>query len=90
MLMVSSGLLSTFIPPPFGIAVELAAMLISVVVPCLDKQPAIALSHRGPWAIEIVERSQGVKGFQVLRGARRSNALGSDDSKVLLQPTPGF
>jgi hypothetical protein len=48
MLMVSSGLLSTFIPPPFGIAVKSAAMLIPKVAPCLDKQLATALSHRGP------------------------------------------
>jgi transposase len=25
-----------------------------------------ALAHRGPWTIEIVERPQGVKGFQLL------------------------
>ena len=30
------------------------------------KQLVMALSHCGPWTIEIVERPQGVKGFQLL------------------------
>jgi putative transposase len=33
-------------------------------------QLVTALSHCGPWEIEIVERPQGVKGFQLLPGRR--------------------
>jgi transposase len=56
---------------------------------CRGNQLVTALSHCGPWTIEIVERAQGVKGFQLLPSLGSANAAASPrTSRARLQPKP--